>query len=664
LLAALVAATVVLGAAPARSLASPMVYAVNMLTDESGAENPEACGESVEEGVPTLKSEKCSLREALEDAGRSGIYGASSLEVSLPAGLYTLTKGPLPLGNAKGKCAEQACEVVLVGAGAAATKINGSDTTRLLQSETGDANTEVRALTLEHGSAMNAGGAFSAPLDAGTLTVRESVLEHNFAKDSGGALSGANFELIESRVANNESGFGGAIRSVLGEVNISGSTFAQNTAQEQGGAVYDDGGSVNVVDSTIAENHAHQGSGVYLKAASLQLRFSTITANNATTPAIDGEEGDSVEMEGAILSADTNGECEHASLKTTGSNIVFGANTCSPVDGPAPLGIDPKLGPTTSAGVGLDYSLASGSPAINAAAGTCPNAVFGGSASRDQRGVPRPQGAACDLGAFEVASDAALTLSASPATVTLGAQQTLTATLTDPGSEAAQGVLVTFPIPPGATFVSASSGCSVSFGASPAATCPLGTLAASTSQAVSITIRPEHLGGLLETASLTTTSADYEPHDDSTTIATGVVAPIGSGTGSGPGTTPKGAASAKLIGSSFTVDSHGNLLVRVRCAGSSKGGCVTALDLFATSGLLPAVASAVRKALLYAHAHVTIAAGKTAFVHLRLSKAALKLLKKSHLLRVRALISLHGTVASVATTRHSVVLKPAKKHKH
>lgn len=79
-----------------------------------------------------------------------------------------------------------------------------------------------------------------------------------------------------------------------------------------------------------------------------------------------------------------------------GANIVMASSDLGGAThtGPTPLTADPLLdvlanngGPTAT------MALFAGSPAIDAAVSPCP--------PTDQRGQPRPQGAACDLGAFE-----------------------------------------------------------------------------------------------------------------------------------------------------------------------------------------------------------------------------------------------------------------------
>ena len=85
------------------------------------------------------------------------------------------------------------------------------------------------------------------------------------------------------------------------------------------------------------------------------------------------------------------------------SSIVQGSHGSGPgwdaalgIDGGGNLDADPKLGPLGSyGGPTQTFSLPADSPAVDAANGAaCPDF--------DQRGVLRPQGAGCDIGAFEL----------------------------------------------------------------------------------------------------------------------------------------------------------------------------------------------------------------------------------------------------------------------
>jgi hypothetical protein len=81
-------------------------------------------------------------------------------------------------------------------------------------------------------------------------------------------------------------------------------------------------------------------------------------------------------------------------IESQGYNLV--TDPCSALTGPGDIsGVDPQLtGLQDNGGATLTHALYPGSPAIDAADNSvCPAA--------DQRGTPRPQGAACDIGAYE-----------------------------------------------------------------------------------------------------------------------------------------------------------------------------------------------------------------------------------------------------------------------
>ena len=84
----------------------------------------------------------------------------------------------------------------------------------------------------------------------------------------------------------------------------------------------------------------------------------------------------------------------NAVLTSLGNN-VFGDDSCGAAAGDQTF-TDPVLGPLAdNGGPTLTHALLAGSPAIDAAdAASC--------SATDQRGVARPQGAGCDVGAFEL----------------------------------------------------------------------------------------------------------------------------------------------------------------------------------------------------------------------------------------------------------------------
>jgi CSLREA domain-containing protein len=109
-------------------------------------------------------------------------------------------------------------------------------------------------------------------------------------------------------------------------------------------------------------------------------------ANNTAAVSGGGIGGVSPTLTNTIVANNTGGNCT-ATITITGSNnLQFPGTTCAGAITTA----DPLLGPLTD-GV---YPLLAGSPAIDTGTNTgCP--------PTDELGTARPQGAACDIGAFE-----------------------------------------------------------------------------------------------------------------------------------------------------------------------------------------------------------------------------------------------------------------------
>jgi hypothetical protein len=98
----------------------------------------------------------------------------------------------------------------------------------------------------------------------------------------------------------------------------------------------------------------------------------------------------------ALSNSIVAGQCS-GSFTSLGYNMIGNTSGCSFTPGPGDLvNVDPMLGPLQdNGGPTLTQALLPGSPAIDAGSPACPPP------DTDQRGVPRPQGAACDIGAYE-----------------------------------------------------------------------------------------------------------------------------------------------------------------------------------------------------------------------------------------------------------------------
>ena len=136
------------------------------------------------------------------------------------------------------------------------------------------------------------------------------------------------------------------------------------------------GSPIPIVRSTIVSN---QGGGVSTSAPGASISISdSIVANNT----VGGEPLDC--------------SCDFDNPITAIRSLIGVPADCSSISADGNLiGVDPMLGPLAeNGGLTPTHALLAGSPAIDAA-GAC--------TGTDQRGVVRPQGTACDMGAFEFA---------------------------------------------------------------------------------------------------------------------------------------------------------------------------------------------------------------------------------------------------------------------
>jgi len=248
----------------------------------------------------------------------------------------------------------------------------------------------------------------------GSLTLNNATLSNGFSGVGGGAiLAEGDLTLNNSTIADNAASSGGGL-FLNGSSAITASAITGNDALSNDGGGIFVGGTLTVTNSTIAGNSAAQFGGGLVTSADdfytpdVTILNSTI-AGNVATPSFGTGAGiavfyGSVGLTNSII-ADNLSTIGNASSNcgVLGSGFIAndGGNlqsdfTCFGDTQPAQ---DPLLGPLTGSPAYLP--LGTGSPAIDAAnAAFCPAA--------DQRGVSRPQGAGCDIGAVEASEAPAL----------------------------------------------------------------------------------------------------------------------------------------------------------------------------------------------------------------------------------------------------------------
>jgi len=344
-----------------------------------------------------------SLRRALSSVCAGGTVLFSN---ALAGQTITLLSGPLTLGK----------NVTIDGSGAPGLTISGNNADRVFIVNAGTIAT-IKQLTVTKGYGFQLAGGI---LNNGSLTLDHVAVTQNtmatnagdFWQGGGGIYSGdgATLNLVDSSVTDNHAAWsgggvysffhttttivrstisgnvsndvGGAIRS-LGNMTITNSTLSGNTSTGwHGGAIFQTDGNITITNSTIANNIAPD----YAPSALFIGQFGggfvpTLTLTNS------------------IITGNHWYGCERFASGTTG-NVVSGGNnllqdnSCSPVASDLINGAA-QIGPlANNGGPTLTHALLAGSPAIDAANDAlCP--------ATDQRGVARPQGAHCDIGAYE-----------------------------------------------------------------------------------------------------------------------------------------------------------------------------------------------------------------------------------------------------------------------
>ncbi|MEM7801434.1 MAG: choice-of-anchor D domain-containing protein [Chloroflexota bacterium] len=228
----------------------------------------------------------------------------------------------------------------------------------------------------------------------GPLTVINTQFRNNLAGRSGGAVyARSELSMIDTTIENNQAlRLGGGIFIFdAATAEISNTTIYSNTGDE-GGAIFNDG-AMTLNNVTISGNTAETGGGIKTGLLSnTTLNNVTITENEATVTGAGGIDNDNtLNMTNTLIANSITGadcDTDDGTLATNTNNLVED-NTCTPaVNG------DPNLEPLAdNGGATQTHALPTGSIAIDAGTTTC--------LPTDQRGVLRPVGIACDIGAFE-----------------------------------------------------------------------------------------------------------------------------------------------------------------------------------------------------------------------------------------------------------------------
>jgi len=258
---------------------------------------------------------------------------------------------------------------------------------------------------------------------SGSLTLTNSLITGNTAADEGGAIinfSGGDVTLLSSVVSGNRAvnlrggalvnfrvstmtltnttvdgnsaaGNGGGILSD-GTLSVDGSTISDNTSGANGGGIYTTL-TTSMTNATVSGNAAMNGGGVF-NSGTLTAASVTIASNTG-----DGSGGGIAGPGGAlvrntILAGNSPDNCS-GGVGSLGHNLDDGTS-CGFGQATDVTNAGALLEPLgDNGGETQTHALAPASPAVDGGDdAACPPI--------DQRGVARPQGARCDIGAFEL----------------------------------------------------------------------------------------------------------------------------------------------------------------------------------------------------------------------------------------------------------------------
>jgi hypothetical protein len=487
--------------------------------------------------------EECTLRDALA-AASAGTEPENV--VTLPAGTYGLTEGELSLpSNSVGT-------IRIVGAGARHTVIDAGGMSRVLRMN--NDSTVIENLTITGGAATGTteelagdGGGVVFGLTSETGTFRGDTISGNQATLNGGGIAappeslggeGKTVTIEDSTISGNKIG-GGAVEAlggglyVLGELTMSNSSVTGNVAESTAGA--QEGGGV-LAGPSMTE----------VTTTSTAIVNSTIAGNSVGLGGTGGglsiyNPGGLIEptskLTNTIIAGNKVGEMASncGPLTITSKSDLSSDGSCMFTDSASKKETDPKLAGLANNGGETDtLALVAGSPAIDAGTSEgCP--------ATDQRGVARPVGSACDIGAYEYqppapttaatattpvapgpvqTADLKLTLKPQPKKPRRGKKFSFAATITNAGPAAATGAVFKATVPPTTGKVKikglGKNACKLGKAKKKKRmlTCALGTLAVGKTLKLKIPVKTKKAPKkLVVNGSVTSTLPDPSPND-------------------------------------------------------------------------------------------------------------------------------------------------------
>jgi CSLREA domain-containing protein len=408
----------------------------------------------------TLPGAPCTLRAAVQAA--NFLSGVQTINLAVP-GTYTLTVvGAREDNAATGDLDINGVNLTLANTSGGTIATDGNNTDRVFHvGPLAPAQFSTSGLTIQHGNDSNqvnptlgGGGVLVSP--GSSVALSNVTIAANAVTNPGGG-GGINNQgtltLIDSTLAGNGAGSaagGGLENGVNAQARVDSTVFVGN-AGISGGAV-NNNSLITLTNVTMSSNQASSRGGAFANTGS---QFANATLLNVTMAGnftqasgapnssvggtLENDSGGTLTVKNTIVTNTASGGNCSAGSPITSLGFNISSDTTCGFGGPGDRNnLDPLLGPlSNNGGPTQTHALLPGSPAIDAASPDCPPPAT------DQRGVSRPQGIRCDIGAFELVPPPTLTptltntstpsrtaTATSTSTPTLTATSTTTPTLT------------------------------------------------------------------------------------------------------------------------------------------------------------------------------------------------------------------------------------------
>jgi CSLREA domain-containing protein len=385
----------------------------------------------------------CSLREALINATNNAATHADCAPGSgadtIQFRATTFSGGDASLIVLNSGLPEITSEILIDGSNATAVKVDGNGSVRPFFVAL-DGVFTLRNITVQNGLGENGGGIYN---NGGVLSVElcnfiNNRAVTNFAGDGGGIYTNSgNVSVVQTTFQGNYAGrYGGGLYAIFTmpdrgdrQTVIDQSAFVNNRGVSGGGGLYNGltgystASSITIVRrSTFSGNTASTGGGLENSSGDTVIESSTFTANTAQQGKGSGVASQAARFArttvvNSIIAGNIRSDVDHVDGDTvsvsftshgynligtseTDTNLKLATNSFNQVGDQVGI-TNPQLGPLTQNGASSGpptpiHEPLPSSPAVNA----IPTAqcLF----AADQRGVARPQGVACDIGAAEL----------------------------------------------------------------------------------------------------------------------------------------------------------------------------------------------------------------------------------------------------------------------